>query len=785
MGHVQTHVQIFLISQGGTVTGCGGTLYDSGGPAGNYLNGENYTMTFCSSTGGIVSLDFSSFPFQVETGYDFLNIYDGSTATGTPMYQSSVNGGTINPGIIASTTNCITVEFSSDGSGLMYAGWGATIDCPLCTDGIQNGNETGVDCGGPTCTPCPNCFDGILNQNETGIDCGGVCLTPCHCSNGVQDNGETGVDCGGPCPLSCPVPCDITATYNIISGASQGGCCTYMLELYDSFGTSGWGSGTGTHGTISVVVNGVTQGPYWVASGTTGNSIPISICDGESIELIYSKGNGLTAFEADNSYELFDANGTSIFSSGSPPQNGSSFSGTAACYGGLSCSGGTVELVAQGQGEYAYVINNDFDAGGPGNGWNASPAATFTNPCDPSLDGGTYMWMGDNTSAPRTLETVPVDVSCGGEICFLLDFATHGNASPCEGPDLTDEGVYLQYSIDGGFTWIIIDYFDPTLGIYNAWTNLCFQIPPGAVSNGTIFQWTQTSASSNANDHWGVDNVTITSLANCDPYVYDWNQVPGSPNDSTDIVTLTQTTTYTVTYTNGTDMCMTTVTVTVPDGPIITGTTLGDETCPGDCNGAASSVVTNGTGTPPYSYLWNNTPPSTTSSINNLCAGDYAVTVTDGNNCTFSDTITINTGIVLTPVITPVGATSQCLNSNLFTFNSNGSSISSGTITSYLWDFGDGTGTSNVANPSYSYITDGTFTVTLTISDGNCSVSTTYEVNVWDNPTLSAIPTDITCFGNNNGAITLTASGTSGYQYSLDGGAWQSSNVFFRIKSRN
>ena len=53
---------------------------------------------------------------------------------------------------------------------------------PTCTDGVQNGNETGVDCGGPDCTPCmtaPTCTDGIQNGNETGIDCGGPDCAPC------------------------------------------------------------------------------------------------------------------------------------------------------------------------------------------------------------------------------------------------------------------------------------------------------------------------------------------------------------------------------------------------------------------------------------------------------------------------------------------------------------------------------------------------------------------------------------------------------------------------------
>ncbi len=48
-----------------------------------------------------------------------------------------------------------------------------------CTDGIQNGGETGIDCGGPDCAPCESCTDGIQNGNETGIDCGGPDCAPC------------------------------------------------------------------------------------------------------------------------------------------------------------------------------------------------------------------------------------------------------------------------------------------------------------------------------------------------------------------------------------------------------------------------------------------------------------------------------------------------------------------------------------------------------------------------------------------------------------------------------
>ncbi len=42
-----------------------------------------------------------------------------------------------------------------------------------CEDGIQNGDEAGLDCGGLDCLPCPTCNDGILNGLEIEVDCGG------------------------------------------------------------------------------------------------------------------------------------------------------------------------------------------------------------------------------------------------------------------------------------------------------------------------------------------------------------------------------------------------------------------------------------------------------------------------------------------------------------------------------------------------------------------------------------------------------------------------------------
>ena len=89
-----------------------------------------------------------------------------------------------------------------------------------CADGIQNGDEEGIDCGGDTagCPPCESCVDGVLNQNESKVDCGGVC-PPCpSCVDAVKNGQETAPDCGGPeCP-ACPSCTDGILTNNWIGG---------------------------------------------------------------------------------------------------------------------------------------------------------------------------------------------------------------------------------------------------------------------------------------------------------------------------------------------------------------------------------------------------------------------------------------------------------------------------------------------------------------------------------------------------------------------------------------
>ncbi len=59
---------------------------------------------------------------------------------------------------------------------------------------------------------------------------------------------------------------------------------------------------------------------------------------------------------------------------------------------------------------------------------------------------------------------------------------------------------------------------------------------------------------------------------------------------------------------------------------------------------------------------------------------------------------------------------------------------------SYLWDFGDGT-TSTIANPSHTYASAGSYTVKLTVTDGNNSNVESSKTLTVSKPTIYTLPT--------------------------------------------
>lgn len=90
---------------------CADTLYDTGGPLGQYANNENYSFTITSPAGEMVKASFPT--FNLEANYDYLYVYDGPTTASPLIGQYS---GTTAPSPITSTGDALTFRFTSDGA---------------------------------------------------------------------------------------------------------------------------------------------------------------------------------------------------------------------------------------------------------------------------------------------------------------------------------------------------------------------------------------------------------------------------------------------------------------------------------------------------------------------------------------------------------------------------------------------------------------------------------------------------------------------------------------------
>lgn len=161
--------------------------------------------------------------------------------------------------------------------------------------------------------------------------------------------------------------------------------------------------------------------------------------------------------------------------------------------------------------------------------------------------------------------------------------------------------------------------------------------------------------------------TTLENLCDAPNSTFQWssnnNVTFSTPTaSSTDVIFPTNTTnapiqyacTLTVTMTVNGNQCSGFDIITVTVNPYNLGVTLTQniDNCVTINNGTISAIVNGGTS--PFNYLWNTS--SVTSSITNLTAAPYTVTVTDANSCTVSKSLTLYdccstpsaTGFVLT-----------------------------------------------------------------------------------------------------------------------------------------
>ncbi len=238
-----------------------------------------------------------------------------------------------------------------------------------------------------------------------------------------------------------------------------------------------------------------------------------------------------------------------------------------------------------------------------------------------------------------------------------------------------------------------------------------------------------------------------------EPFTYLWS-TGGTDANILDLCTGT----YNVTITDA-DNCSVVQNFDVVDPDILfANASSTNETGNGAQDGTAFANPTGGTS--PYNYAWNT--GATTQSISNLAPGDYMVTVTDDNDCTRTDTVTVNE--FSCPTLT--------VNTNQTNVNCFGACTGEIEVTSVTnaveplsYDWSNGETTALISN-----LCQGSYTVTITDAK-NCQVIQDYIITQPQELFTNASTTDETTNDANDGTATANPTGgISPYSYAWSNG---------------
>lgn len=367
-----------------------------------------------------------------------------------------------------------------------------------------------------------------------------------------------------------------------------------------------------------------------------------------------------------------------------------------------------------------------------------------------TLDAGTgyagYAWTtGDTTQTTSVSATGPVAITImDGNGCTATD-TVNVNLSPAPVVNLGPDSVQCGGTI--------------TLDAQN----------PGALyfwSNSTSAQTTTVSTSG----MYAVQVITPAGCSNSDTVNLTINPAPlvdlgpdtsicsssvtlDAGNAGSSYLWSTTSTNQTVSVGSGTYY----VDVTNPSGcsasdtiNVITNTTPTVSAGPDVmiCTGSSTTLTATGA----LTYVWSNGIQTSNNTVSPTINTVYYVTGFDANGCSASATVSVTViplaNAQFTSSVTGATATFTNLSTN---------------AVSYSWNFGDSSPGSTSANPSHTYTTNGTYTVTLTVT-GPCG-SDTYtmtvvitQVGLQDNDlsnTLSLFPNP------NDGNFTLSFEFTS------------------------
>lgn len=225
------------------------------------------------------------------------------------------------------------------------------------------------------------------------------------------------------------------------------------------------------------------------------------------------------------------------------------------------------------------------------------------------------------------------------------------------------------------------------------------------------------------------------------PYTFAW-----SMGATTSSVFGLQSGSYSVTVTDSNGCSGTADASIAPSSPINLSFTSVPPSCAGINDGSLAVTATNGQ--PPYTYSWSNGQSG--SSLDNIAAGIYTVTVTDATDCQREESLSLIAPAPLQASLEVENATCQLANDGAIAI------FLSGGTGGYDVQWSNG-----ATGNSLSGLAMGTYSVTAT-DDNGCSFST--AASVQEESPLSIVLTaeNVSCYDAADGQIVAETSGGSG-----------------------
>ncbi len=402
--------------------------------------------------------------------------------------------------------------------------------------------------------------------------------------------------------------------------------------------------------------------------------------------------------------------------------------------GGTNSDGTVTVTVSGGTGPYTYH-------------WSNNACTDY----EENLEEGTYTITVTDANGCEQICNVDVESELPINLyCQVLNDYCEGNQNATIYLETSVDLNYLTYLWSTGATTPTLsnvgpgDYSVTVTSIFSGCTKSCEatidQIEPLSI----LCEGTNTGCGDEDNG-----TITVTATGGTGPYIYHW-----SDNTCTNYASGLSEGTYTITVTDA-NGCEEVCSVEIfSESTIIASCLAENNNCLGNDNGTITTQVTGGTGN--YTYLWNN--GNTTSSLEDIEAGNYSVTITDQNGCSAICETTIEQ-------IDPLNLLCEATNSSCDQNINNISSSITGGSGNYTFLWSNGATSQNIEN-----IASGTYSLTVTDENG-CTASCESTIIAYNPISISCSTQNANCDQAFGSISSNVSGGTGNYTFLWSNGA--------------